>query len=127
MLGELDASIRRICPILGLVEPPEGPIRIQFAPEATESQRASAQKILAEWIEPTPRTIWALDFLDRFPVATQLRVVSVAQGNPVIRLWYDRLLANGSVNLDSPRLHEGLAAMQSAGVLTPEEIAAALS
>lgn len=128
MLGELDAAIRRICPILGLVEPPEGPIEIQFAPEATDEQRSSAQYLMDNWTPPPPpRLIWALEFLDRFSEATQLRVVAAAQASPMIRLWYDRLLANGSVDLDNTRLREGLAAMEAAGVLTTEEITAALS
>ena len=127
MLSDLHNAIKKVCPINGLAQDITGAVRIDFAEEATDSQKAMAQNILDTWVDPPPRRlVWALDFLDRFPEETQLAVVTAAQANPQIRLWYDRLLANGSVDLDNDRLKDGLYAMKTAGLLTQEMIDNAL-
>lgn len=128
MLGQLHDAVALVCPIEGLVQHSTGTIEIQFKDEATPEQRAAAQHIVDNWIDPPERRlVWALDFLDRFPETTQLAVVAAAQTNPAIRLWYDRLLANGSVDLDNPRLIAGLNAMRDAGLMTQEMIDKALA
>lgn len=128
MLGQLHDAVALVCPIEGLVQHSTGTIEIQFKNEATPEQRVAAQHIVDNWIDPPERRlVWALDFLDRFSEATQLTVVAAAQTNPAIRLWYDRLLANGSVDLNNPRLIAGLHAMRDAGLMTQAEIDAALA
>jgi hypothetical protein len=127
MLGQLHNAVAAVCPIEGLSQSRTGEITIQFLDSATPEQRQAAQNIVDNWVEPPERRlVWALDFLDRFPEATQLAVVAAAQNNPVIRLWYDRLLANGSVDLDNPRLIVGLQTMRDAGLMTQEMIDNAL-
>lgn len=128
MLADLDVAVRAVCPIIGVQQLVDGRYEVVFDDSATPEQRAAAQAIVDTWVDPPPRRlVWALDFLDRFPEATQLSVVAAAQSNPVIRLWYDRLLANGSVDLDNPRLIAGLHAMRDAGLMTQAEIDAALA
>jgi hypothetical protein len=128
MLSDLDAAIRTVCPISGVYQTMEGDYGVNFSDEATEEQKMAALVILSSWVDPPPkRLVWALEFLDRFPESVQLAVVAAAQSNPAIRLWYDRLLANGSVDLDNERLRSGLNAMRDAGLLTQEMIDAALA
>jgi hypothetical protein len=128
MLSDLHDAIAKVCPISGVYQTSEGDYGINFADEATEEQKIAAMDVLKNWVDkPLPRLVWALEFLDRFPESTQLAVVAAAQSNPAIRLWYDRLLANGSVDLDNERLRAGLNAMRDAGLLTQEMIDAALA
>lgn len=128
MLADLDAVVRAVCPIIGVQLFIDGRYEAIFDESATESQRAAAQEIIDNWKEPEERRlVYALDFLDRFSETTQIAVVAAAQTNPAIRLWYDRLLANGSVDLNNPRLIAGLNAMRDAGLITQAEIDAALA
>lgn len=128
MLADLHSTISAVAPITGVEQHTDGTYGIQFMPEATEQQRSAAMAIASSWQEPAERRlVYSLDFLDRFPESTQLAVVAAAQQSPVIRLWYDRLIANGSVDLDSPRLRAGLQTMLAAGLLTQAEIDAALA
>jgi hypothetical protein len=127
-LGKLDQAVRVVCPIIGLRRALDGTVSIVFTEDATEAQRIAAQAVVDNWVEPPePRLVWALEFLDRFSEATQLAVVSAAQQNPSIRLWYDRLLANGSVDLNNARLIAGLNAMRDAGLMSQAEIDVALA
>jgi hypothetical protein len=127
-LGKLDQAVRVVCPIIGLRRAMDGTVSIVFTEDATEAQRIAAQAVVDTWVDPPePRLVWALEFLDRFSEATQLAVVSAAQQNPSIRLWYDRLLANGSVDLNNARLIAGLNAMRDAGLMSQAEIDVALA
>lgn len=127
MLSDLHHAIELVCPITGVAQLSVG-YRIDFADNATSEQRQAAQAIADAWVDPpAPRLVYSLQFLDRFSESTQLAVVSASQSNPVVRLWYDRLLANGSVDLDSPRLHAGLNALRDAGLITQSEIDSALA
>lgn len=128
MLSNLHEAVAKVCPIDGVRQLANNTYEVMFRDEATPEQRTAAQHIVDNWVEPPERRlVWALDFLDRFPEATQLAVVTASQTNPTIRLWYDRLLANGSVDLDNPRLIAGLHAMRDAGLITQAEIDAALA
>lgn len=128
MLTDLHDAVSAVAPIIGVEQYADGTFGVIFSPEATEQQRQAARLIANSWVDlPVRRLVFALDFLDRFPESTQLAVVAAAQTNPAIRLWYDRLLANGSVDLDSPRLRAGLQTMLAAGLLTQAEIDAALA
>lgn len=127
MLADLHNAVLAVCPILSVRKYEDGRYELVFADSATEQQKQAAQAIVDAWVDPPePRLVYALEFLDRFSEATQLRVVAAGLQNPAIRLWYDRLLANGSVDLHNPRLLAGLNAMRDAGLLTQEEIDAAL-
>ena len=77
--------------------------------------------------EASARTISSLQFMDRFSEQTQLAVVTAAQSNAAVKLWYDRLLAASEVNLDSPRVAAGVHALVQAGVITQQEATAALA
>jgi len=128
MLTDLHDAVLAVAPIVGVEQYVDGRYSVIFSPDATDEQRAAAQAIADAWIDPpAPRLVYSLQFLDRFSESTQLAVVSASQSNPVVRLWYDRLLANGSVDLDSPRLHAGLIALRDAGLITQSEIDSALA
>ena len=64
-------------------------------------------------------TVSSNDFMDRFPMETQLSVSS--RSNPIVKLWYDKLLAAGEVDLFSDKLIDGLNALIDAGVITAEQ------
>ena len=128
MLTKIHLAIESVCPIQGVSFFGDSKYEIQFDESATNEQRIAAQSIVDSWVEPPePKLIFALDFLDRFSETTQLAVVAAASQNPEIRLWYDRLLANGSVDLKSPRLIAGLNVMRNAGLMTQNEIDIALT
>jgi hypothetical protein len=127
VLADLHNAVVAVCPILSVRQYEDGRYELVFSEDATEQQKQAAQAIVDAWIDPPePRLVYALDFLDRFSEDTQLRVVAAGLQNPIIRLWYDRLLANGSVDLNNPRLLAGLNTMRDAGLLTQEEINSAL-
>lgn len=127
-IANIDVAVRPVCPILGIRLMADDSVSIVFEDGATGEQRAAAQAIVDNWVDPPlPRLVWSLDFMDRFSDATQLTIVTAAQSNPVVRLWYDRLLASGSVDLNNPRLIAGLHAMRDVGLLSQAEVDAALS
>lgn len=84
----------------------------------------TAQEIdehLAQVVAPPPKTQFtSLEFLDRFSDEEQLAVVSATLVNPVIKLWYDRLLAASFIDLTDPRTEAGIDALIAAELLAPE-------
>lgn len=62
----------------------------------------------------------SLEFLDRFTEEEQLAVVSATLINPVIKLWYDRLLAASFIDLADPRTEAGIDALIAAELIAPE-------
>ncbi len=68
---------------------------------------------------PAPR--WTpLEFIERFTGAEQLAIVTAAQGNPALRLFYDKLMASLDVTADEPRVVAGMQALVDAGLITAE-------
>lgn len=127
-IANIDIAVRAVCPILGIRLMADESVNIVFDGSSTDEQRAAARAIVDGWVDTPPiRLIWSLDFMDRFSEATQLAIVTAAQSNPVVRLWYDRLLASGSVDLNNSRLIAGLHAMRDVGLLSQAEVDAALS
>lgn len=84
----------------------------------------TAQEIdehLAQVVAPPPKTQFtSLEFLDRFSEAEQLAVVTATMTNPVIKLWYDRLLAASFIDLVDPRTEEGIDALIAADLIATE-------
>lgn len=64
------------------------------------------------------RSVTPLQFLERFNDAEQLTIVTATMSSPVIKLWYDKLMAATEVVLSDPRLPLGLDALVSAGLIT---------
>ena len=62
----------------------------------------------------------SLEFLDRFTEEEQLAVVSATLNNPVIKLWYDRLLAASFIDLSDPRTEAGIDALIGAELIAHE-------
>ena len=67
-----------------------------------------------------PTSITPLEFIDRFTEAEQLAIVTATMTNPVVKLWYDKLLAAQSVVFADPRLSAGLDGLVDAGLITAE-------
>ena len=69
--------------------------------------------------EPVPPpSMTPLQFIDRLTDAEQLALATAAMTQPLIKLWYDKLLAADTVNLGDARLAQGVQAMVAAGLLT---------
>ncbi|MGY1490710.1 hypothetical protein ACW4YW_14990 [Methylobacillus pratensis] len=61
----------------------------------------------------------SLEYLDRFTETEQLAVVTATLTSPVIKLWYDRLLAASFIDLEDPRTEAGIDALIAAELLAP--------
>jgi hypothetical protein len=70
--------------------------------------------------EPPVLGITPLQFIDRFTDEEQLAIVSATMTNPVVKLWYDKLLAAQEVVFADPRLSVGLDGLVAAGLITAE-------
>lgn len=71
----------------------------------------------------------ALEMLDLFTEEEQLTVVEATMSVPVVKLWYDRMMAATFVTYEDGRVEAGLAALIQAGLLTEQrksEIVAAM-
>lgn len=64
-------------------------------------------------------TITSNEYMDRYPMETQVAVAG--SSNPLVKLWYDKLLAAGEVDLSSDKLLQGLNALIDAGAITAEQ------
>jgi len=70
---------------------------------------------------PAPAPSWTpLEFIERFTDAEQIAIVTAAQSNPALRLFYDKLMASLDVKADEPRLIAGMQAVVDAGLITAE-------
>jgi len=59
-------------------------------------------------------------FLSMCSESEQIGLVTAAMSVPVVKLWYDRMLASGCVTITDRRAVAGLDALVSAGLLTAE-------
>lgn len=66
----------------------------------------------------TQRIFTSLEFLELFTTEEQLAVVERTLTSAPIKLWYDRLLAAGYVDLEDPRTESGLSALVAADLIT---------
>ena len=67
-----------------------------------------------------PKQLTSLEFLDLFTDAEQVAVVSATMTSPVVKLWYDKMLAAMNITLSDPRTEDGLDALVATGLLTAE-------
>lgn len=58
--------------------------------------------------------------LDLFTPAEQLAVVTATMSDPMVKLMYDRLLGAAYLSYEDPETEQGLALLESKGLLTPE-------
>ena len=70
------------------------------------------------------RDLTTLEFLELFTDAEQVAVVSATMASPVVKLWYDKMLAAMNITLSDPRAEAGLDALVAVGLLTAERKAA---
>lgn len=73
---------------------------------------------LPEPSQKPPKEFLPLEFLDLFTESEQLAVVTATMTVPVVKLWYDRLLAASFISISDERTEVGLDAIQNAGLLT---------
>ena len=96
------------------------------APEYDESSssafwRGDYWEIVESVPAPTVyRDMTSLEFLELFTDAEQVAVVSATMTSPVVKLWYDKMLAAMNITLSDPRTEAGLDALVDAGLLTAE-------
>jgi hypothetical protein len=69
---------------------------------------------------PEPRSVTPLQFFERFTADEQIAIVTATLTDPVVKLWYDKLLAAQEVVFADPRLSAGLDGMVAAGLITAE-------
>lgn len=81
---------------------------------------AEADELRAPPPAPPQTQFTSLEFLDKFTEEEQLAVVSATLANPVVKLWYDKMLAASFVDIEDPRTTSGLDALVAAGLLTSE-------
>ena len=81
------------------------------------------------YVEPPapPNQFTSLEYLDLFTEDEQIAVVSATMGVPLVKLWYDKMLAAGYVTIADPRTEAGLTALVQAGLLQAERKSAILS
>lgn len=139
-VSQLDAGGYFVCPTFADESPlepgvfllPGGTIDAP-APSVPEGMRA---KWIGEWvfedipqpepgpepepIPPQPRQLTSLEFLELFTEAEQVAVVSATMTSPVVKLWYDKMLAAMNITLSDPRIEAGLDALVAASLLTAE-------
>jgi len=68
----------------------------------------------------------SLEFISRFSEETQLRVAKESMRDPVVKLWYDKMLAADYIDTNYPLFRSGLLEMVKKGLLTEEEARAVL-
>ena len=66
------------------------------------------------------RDLTSLEFRELFTDAEQVAGVSATMASPVVKLWYDKMLAAMNITLSDPRTAAGLDALVAAGLLTAE-------
>jgi hypothetical protein len=98
-------------------------LRIEpIAADATEipytiinDDKAIAAKVAADL--KASRQCTPLEFIERFTDAEQLAIVTLVMANPVIKLWYDKMLASRFVNFDDARTQKGMKALVDIGII----------
>lgn len=97
---------------------------IEFHPDVPQSERDKVMAVLAahdpEAPPPPPRVMTALAFIERFTADEQLAIATAAQSDASVNLWLVKATGAQEVDLDDPRTVDGLAALVSKGLITPE-------
>lgn len=73
------------------------------------------------------RSMTSLQFMGRFTEEEQLSIVTQTMSNPMIKLWYDRLIAATEVIPGDARLVAGVEALVQHGLITAERAAEVLA
>lgn len=102
--------------------------RADVATHGGEIDESFLDDISAEWVPPVPtdpapvvyRDLTSLEFLELFTDAEQVAVVSATMTSPIVKLWYDKMLAAMNITLSDPRTESGLDALVDANLLTAE-------
>jgi len=97
---------------------------IEFHPEVSQQERDKVMAVLAahdpEAPPLPPRVMTALAFIERFTADEQLAIATAAQSDASVNLWLVKATGAQEVDLDDPRTVDGLAALVSKGLITPE-------
>jgi hypothetical protein len=76
---------------------------------------------------PAPRRYTWLEFMDLFTEPEQLAIVTASMQNAGIKLWYDKAMGASYIDLDDPRTIEGVNALATASLVTPQRAAEVLA
>lgn len=124
------AALERAGVILAIptAPPPCGPtqrLRDTGEPVPGEDGHWYQQWAIDEVPTPPPvRSITPLEFLNRLPAERMAALLTAVQSTPAGLLWYSRLVASSTVDLDAPETQQGLAFFRMAGVLTEGDVGA---
>lgn len=89
--------------------------------KADDFRYANNQFVRVERLPTTVvRTMTSLQFMSRFTDDEQLAIVTQTMTNPVIKLWYDRLIAATEVIPGDERLIAGIGALVQHGLISEE-------
>lgn len=94
---------------------PVSPDAKEIAYAIINDDKAIAAKVAADL--KASRQCTPLEFIERFTDAEQLAIVTLVMANPVIKLWYDKMLASRFVNFDDVRTQEGMKALVDIGII----------
>lgn len=95
-----------------------GPVIIRMPADIADAETQIAAIVAAR--DPVVSNWTPLEFIERFTDAEQIAIVTAAQSNPALRLFYDKLMASLRVEADEPRLVAGMQALVDASLITAE-------
>ena len=97
-----------------------GPVIIRMPVDIADAEAQIAAIVAARDPAATPRSWTPLEFIERFTGAEQLAIVTAAQSNAALRLFYDKLMASLRIEADEPRLVAGMQALVDADLISAE-------
>ena len=74
----------------------------------------------ADPIPEPPKVMTSLQFFELFTEQEQLEIVTATMTNPLVKLWYDKLIAATEVNFSDPRLEAGLNNLVAVNLISEE-------
>ena len=118
----LHDAIAAVCPIDGV----SGDGTIWFQPSATDAQKAAAQAVFTNWVDPPSlTTVTFLEFMALFTTAEQTAIVNSTDAQ--VKLFTLKAEGAGAFYLEDVPVKAGLDYLVSVGVLTSERETAILA
>jgi len=90
--------------------------RLEQIPEEIPVQENEESSI------PTVVKITSVDYLERFTEEEQIAIVTATMSNPVVKLWYDKMMASGEVLLSNPQVLENMNMLVSENLIDSSRI-----
>jgi hypothetical protein len=100
------------------IEIPEGvQVGIGWSYDGTSFIAPSEPEVVIQTI-PEATSATPLQFLEKFNDEEQLAIVTATMNTPIIKLWYDKLLASTQVVYSDPKVTLGIEALVAFGLIT---------